>query len=148
MIFTAFVMFSLCACTLNININTGTDSDKSANSVNSTTSVNTTTGGNTTAKGNTDTTVTCTYDPSPFYGVWCAGSKSLNAAENVVTDLNNKGFDAQIFITTDWENLNSEMYYVVTAGVCNTKGEAEQLLSAVKRSGYTDAYVKYSGSLK
>lgn len=151
---TVFVVFSLCACTLNININTGGNPDKAANSGSITTNGNTATSGNAATNGSTTTnrntvpTVTYTYEPSSFYGVWCAGSKSITDAENVASNLKNIGFDARVFVTTDWENLNPEMYYVVTAGVCNTKGEANQLLSAVKKSGYTDAYVKYSGKRK
>ena len=86
--------------------------------------------------------------PSPFYGVWCSGSKSEADANNTASKLSAKGFGAEVFVTTDWSNLNSEKYYVVTAGVCSTRQEAQQLLERVKSSGYSDAYVKYSGEHK
>ena len=85
---------------------------------------------------------------SAFYGVWCYGSKSESEANNFASKLLNQGFDAQVFVTTDWTNLNPEKYYVVTAGICSTKEQAEQLLSSVKDNGYSDAYIKYTGERK
>ena len=55
------------------------------------------------------------------------------------------GFDAYMCITTDWENLNKEKYYVVTAGKYYTKERAELQLDAVKDAGFKDAYIKYTG---
>ena len=52
-----------------------------------------------------------------------------------------KGF---VFTTTDWSNLNSEKWYVVTAGQYGTEKEANNKLDAVQKY-YPDAYVKYSG---
>ena len=83
-----------------------------------------------------------------FYGVWCSGSKNRSDAEKIAMDLSDKGYKPQIIVTTDWENLNPEKFYVVTAGVCETKQEAELLLSDVKKSGYSDAYIKYTGKRK
>ena len=83
-----------------------------------------------------------------FYGVWCSGGKIKSDAENFAEELSGKGFNAQVFVTTDWKELNPEMFYVVTAGVCETKEEAEQLLISVKKEGYLDAYVKYTGERK
>ena len=83
-----------------------------------------------------------------FYGVWCYGSKNESDAEKFALELSNKGFESQVFVTTDWENLNTEKFYVVTAGICVTKQDAEQLLDEVKKSGYNDAYVKYTGERK
>lgn len=85
---------------------------------------------------------------SAFYGVWCIACKDISNAEKMVLELSDNGFEAQVFVTTDWENLNSEKFYVVTAGVCETKREAEKLLTKVKESGYTDAYVRYTGERK
>ena len=54
------------------------------------------------------------------------------------------GFMAQVYITTDWSNLNSDTYYVVTAGTYDTEEDANAALDSV-RSYCADAYVKYSG---
>ena len=84
----------------------------------------------------------------PFYGVWCGGSKSKSAAENMVSKLRDLGFEARVFDSSDWENLNFEKFYVVTAGICDTEQGAQQLLSVIKRNGYPDAYVKYTGCMR
>lgn len=85
---------------------------------------------------------------SAFYGVWCCGSKSESDANKFASQLLNQGFDARVFVTTDWTNLNPEKFYVVTAGICSTKVQAEQLLGSVKANGYSNAYIKYTGERK
>ena len=85
-----------------------------------------------------------TFQP-PFYGIWCYGSKESGDAYNYASSLNNAGFEAEVFLTTDWSNLNTESYYVVTAGTYGTEGEANANLAAVQ-SFCSDAYVKYSGN--
>lgn len=82
---------------------------------------------------------------TPFYGIWCCGSKESGDAYNYANNLNNAGFAAEVYLTTDWSNLNAESYYVVTAGVYETEGEANANLAAVQ-SFCPDAYVKYSGN--
>ncbi len=84
------------------------------------------------------------YSLNPFYGIWCAGTKDLYDAQNHVDALSQRGFSAQIFVTTDWSALNSEEWYVVTAGTYATEEEANSALPGV-RSIYADAYIKYSG---
>lgn len=84
------------------------------------------------------------YSLSPFYGIWCAGTKELYDAQNHADILSQKGFHAQIFVTTDWSNLNSEQWYVVTAGTYATKEDANAALPDVQ-TAYPGAYVKYSG---
>lgn len=81
---------------------------------------------------------------SPFYGIWCASSKDREDAEKAANLLAEQGFDGRVFITTDWSNLNSEKWYVVTAGVYPSKEEADAVLSGIQ-SLYPDAYIKYSG---
>ena len=83
-------------------------------------------------------------DHEPFYGIWCYASKDQQEAQRVADDYRQQGLDARVCLTTDWENLNSEPWYVVTAGVYRTEGEAQQALAAVQ-SVQPDAYVKYSG---
>jgi hypothetical protein len=81
---------------------------------------------------------------SPFYGIWCNAAKDYASAQKAADKLINKGFDAEVFVTTDWSNLNSERWYVVSAGRFSTKESANAMLSSVK-SVYSGAYVKYSG---
>ncbi len=81
----------------------------------------------------------------PFYGIWCSASKDMSDATKVVDKLRDSGFDARVYLTSDWSNLNSDPWYVVTAGVFSTESEAKSVLVDVKAIGYSDAYVKYSG---
>lgn len=83
-----------------------------------------------------------------FYGIWCYGSKDLSEAQEYLNEtLMKHGFQGEIFITTDWSNLNEEKWYVVTAGIYYTKEDAEADLGEVKKL-VPDAYIKYSGSYK
>lgn len=84
------------------------------------------------------------YEAAPFYGIWCTASKDYAEAESSAYYISQQGFNAQVFVTTDWSNLNSEKWYVVSAGVYSTEEEANAALPGV-RSIYADAYVKYSG---
>lgn len=81
---------------------------------------------------------------SPFYGIWCHAAKRESNAQKEANALRKKGLDAQVFLTTDWSNLNSVPWYVVSAGTYSSKAEAKAALSKVQ-SIYSDAYVKYSG---
>ena len=81
----------------------------------------------------------------PFYGIWCQASKSLLEAQNYADNISVHGFVGKVFVTTEWSNLNTELWYVVSAGVYYSQGQAEAMLPAVQ-AFYPDAYVKYSGS--
>ncbi len=82
----------------------------------------------------------------PFYGVWVLGSQELSDCRDMVDQLLSQGYsDAAVFLTTDWSNLNTEPWYVVTAGVYATEDAANAALPGVQAAGYADAYVKYSG---
>ena len=83
--------------------------------------------------------------PSPFYGIWCYGTKYESDAEDFAAELRANGFESHVFVTTDWSDLNSEKYYVVSAGVFSSESDAESDLERVHSAGYSDAYVKYSG---
>ena len=92
------------------------------------------------------TTESAAIEKTPFYGIWCHGTKDEAEASSFAESVSsNTGFGAQVFVTTDWDNLNSEKYYVVTAGIYATEEAANEYLSAVQAS-YPDAYVKYSGN--
>ena len=80
----------------------------------------------------------------PFYGIWCGATKDESGAEVIASKLIKNGFPADIFITTEWSNLNPEKWYVVSAGRYDTRDEAEKKLSQV-RSYFESAYIKYSG---
>ena len=82
---------------------------------------------------------------SPFYGIWCEADKDYNEAQKYMQSWRNKGFSsADLFLTTDWSNLNSEPWYVVSVGKYGSEGDARNALSKVQAI-YADAYVKYSG---
>jgi septal ring-binding cell division protein DamX len=80
---------------------------------------------------------------SPFYGVWVYGSKDKADADNFAANVN--GMTSLVFLTTDWSNLNTEPYYVVSLGMYTTEDDANGALETAKDLGYSDAYVKYSG---
>ena len=82
----------------------------------------------------------------PFYGIWCFASKDQQEAQQIAEDLRNIGFDGQVYISSEWSNLNPEKWYCSSAGTCYTKSEAETVLDAIQAAGYSDAYIKYSGN--
>lgn len=99
-----------------------------------------------------DTTVSLETEQAPevnqpFYGVWCQADKSYERILNSAENLRSLGYDARIYYTPDWSNLNKEPYYAISIGEYSTKEEANSILPNVK-SIYPDAYVKYSGDKK
>lgn len=82
----------------------------------------------------------------PFYGIWCFASKDQWEAQRVADDLKDMGFDGQVYISSEWSNLDPEKWYCASPGACATKSEAEAVLSAAHNAGYSDAYIKYSGN--
>lgn len=86
-------------------------------------------------------------EDTSFYGIWCYGGKEEGEASSYAETLKASGFDARVYVTTDWSNLNTEKFYVVTAGVYSTESEANAALTSVQ-SVCPDAYVKYSGNRK
>ena len=79
-----------------------------------------------------------------FYGIWCGASKDKSAAERIASSVRDRGFPAEVFVSTDWGNLNSDKWYVVSAGTYDSKEEAEKVLPEVKKY-FESAYIKYSG---
>ena len=84
---------------------------------------------------------------TPFYGIWCYGGKSEEDADAYAQSMRSSGYDAQVFVTTDWSNLNPEKFYVVTAGIYQSESEANAALASAQ-SFCADAYVKYSGDFQ
>ena len=87
-------------------------------------------------------------DPSqqPFYGVFISAARDSESAHDRLVSLGGNGYSAEIVYSPEWDELNPEPYYCVTAGRYETKEEAEAILEDVKKAGYKDAYVKYSGT--
>ena len=81
---------------------------------------------------------------TPFYGIWCMATKKKSEAAKEAKSLKKLGLEAKVFVTTDWSNLNSEKWYVVSAGVYKSEDDANAVLDEVKKI-YPSAYVKYSG---
>ena len=132
--------------------NTIKDSGNSLTINNNQNNSNTSVSSNSGNQKNTDDTPTNTdgdtiEDEShlPFYGVWCTGYKTEAEALSYIQSSGLGAYNPQIFITTQWSNLNKEKFFVVTAGVYKTKSAADNALSSVK-SIVPDAYVKYSGN--
>lgn len=87
------------------------------------------------------------YISKAFYGIWCSASKDQKEMDDLAAKMNmDYGIPARVYITSDWENLNSETWYAVSAGAYETEEEAKRNLVKVQ-SIYSDAYVKYSGDL-
>ncbi len=82
-----------------------------------------------------------------FYGIWCHAAGRLAEAQMYADQMTEQGFPSAVFLTTEWSNLNSEPWYVVSAGMYYSESSAYSALPAVQRI-YGDAYVKYSGDYK
>ncbi len=81
----------------------------------------------------------------PFFGIWCSASKNLTDAQNEADKLTAKGFNGQVFVSSEWKNMNRDKWYVVTSGSYTSEQSANAELQKVKNAGYPDAYVKYTG---
>ena len=82
---------------------------------------------------------------TPFWGVWIGAFKVFGDAQGRAYEAQRAGLPALIFVTSDWSNLNSEPWYVVSVGTSETEAEAKVLRQSAIDAGYADAYVKYSG---
>lgn len=91
-----------------------------------------------------DSYIVIENDNTPFYGIWCSASKTQEEAENTISTLEQNGFHGQLFVSSEWSNLNPEMWYVVTAGLYSSESNAYTALSSIQRI-YPSAYIKYSG---
>lgn len=85
-------------------------------------------------------------DILPFYGIWAGSLKDREKAVELSDKLKEKGFEAEYVYSPEWENLNEEPYYCVTADTCHTKEAADVILEEVKKAGFKDAYVKFTGN--
>ena len=149
----AALLLCFSGCTFNININNSGSSDESsqtpseAPSVSSAVTASTVTVSEPIVSQQTpQDNLPARRSTDPFYGIWVGASKELNDCEAIVSELNGKGYSATVHDTVSWSNLNSEHWYVVTAGEYSTEDAANAALENVKSAGYPDAYVKYTGS--
>lgn len=83
---------------------------------------------------------------SPFWGVWIGASKDAGEAQAIADEAKAAGLPGLVFFTTDWDNLNSEPWYVISVGASASESEAYALRDRAVNAGYGDAYVKYSGN--
>ena len=81
----------------------------------------------------------------PFYGIWYYASKDRLEAQKKADELTKHGFNARVYISDEWSNLNQERWYSVSAGTCSTKAEAEVVLQRAQEAGFSKVYIKYSG---
>lgn len=89
---------------------------------------------------------TVAFDRDGFYGIWVGASKNEDEANALKDKVSAAGLaGVEVVLTTDWENLNSKPFYVVTAGTYPSKKGADTCLDIVKAAGYSDAYVKFTG---
>ena len=76
--------------------------------------------------------------------IWLVETKDENEAWSFAKDLHSQGYPANVYLTTDWSNLNAEPWYVVSAGEYNSEKEAYFSLGWVQKV-CGDAYVKWTG---
>jgi len=84
---------------------------------------------------------------SSFWGIFCHASKEYDVIVKNAKSLKAQGFDVRIVRTTDWYELNSEPWYSVTAGIYQSRADAEAAYDAVK-AVYPTAFIKFSGAKK
>ncbi|MCR4739399.1 MAG: SPOR domain-containing protein [Lachnospiraceae bacterium] len=84
-------------------------------------------------------------DSRPFYGVFVSTLKDREDAVREAGKLCDKGYYGSVTYTPEWEKLNQKPYFAVIAGRFDTKEDADEVLKEVKKEGYKDAFVKYSG---
>lgn len=85
-------------------------------------------------------------DVEPFWGVWAAAYKDHESAEEFAAEARQGGWpSASVFMTTDWDNLNPEPWYVISLDRCASQGQAEASAAQADSEGFEGAYAKYSG---
>ena len=80
----------------------------------------------------------------PFYGIWCLATKDEAEAWDFARDLIDQGYPANVYLTSDWTNLNAEPWYAVSATQCYREDIAESSLKFIRRI-CSDAYIKWTG---
>ncbi len=83
----------------------------------------------------------------PFYGIFVSSMTDYEGAVKLCRKVKDQGYDSMVIYTPEWEKLNPEPYFCVTAGRYETQQKAEDALSGVQKV-YPDAYVKFTGACK
>lgn len=92
--------------------------------------------------------VLATSSHRPFYGVWVSAARSKRQASDHLKKVNKHGFhSADIYISTQWSNLNKKTYYLISTGEYQSKYKAAKALKKAKKV-YKDAYIRYTGKYK
>lgn len=86
-------------------------------------------------------------EAEPMYVILCGASMSESEANDLKNSVNANGFSSLVLVSSDWTNLNSETWYITTAGTYSDESEANSMLRIVQKV-YPDAYVKYTGDYK
>ena len=84
----------------------------------------------------------------PYWGVWVGTYRDSSSAELQSDKLKAAGFDSVVEVTSEWDNLNTDTWYAVSAGRFASQTEAEHQLEAVKSAGFENAYVRFTGSYR
>lgn len=84
--------------------------------------------------------------PPAFYGIWTGKTTSLEAAQNETNALRAFGYDAKIYLTTEWTNLDPIPAYMISTGEYGSEEEAQASLESVKATGRNEAYIQYTGT--
>ena len=79
-----------------------------------------------------------------FHGIWIDAAGTLSEAEDLAYNAPSDIGVIQIYLSSDWSELNTEPWYVLTAGIYGSRSEAELMLPKIQ-AWYPDAYIKYSG---
>ena len=85
---------------------------------------------------------------SEFYGVWADSAQDHDYCVYALEKAREAGFEAELFITDDWENLSQKTkgWYVVTLICADSKDEADAVLERAREAGYDNAYIKQTGA--
>lgn len=86
------------------------------------------------------------YNTASFYGVWIGAFSTRDRAESFAAEAQGKNLPAEVYVSSEWTNLNPTTYYVVSIDHAQSEAVANDLLAKAKAAGYSDAYVKYSGN--
>ena len=83
----------------------------------------------------------------PYYGIWIYASDYSEEAIEEEMKAIEYGFIAQVFYSTEWENLKNERCFIVFAGVYADEESAQRELPKVQ-TYYSNAYIKCLGAYK
>ena len=80
-----------------------------------------------------------------FVGIWIGAADNLEEAKSQAEEAAAHVGVVQIFLTSDWSNLNPDPWYVLTAGIYASRSEAEMMLPEIQKYD-PEAYIKASGA--